>query len=1274
MRREVKGSCASRGQASPAGAPGREGPRRGPARGLFRSLPKVPAGLLTLILILALLPPSLAAAPRVQNPVLVQADKDLAARRLDPAIAAYRELLDSGTDASTRVAATLGLGQALIYRAETLSKAKNDSGASTVYDEDIALLEPLLESTRDPKTKDRIDKLLSQAYMANADANIRLKNYDKALLSLQSFSAKYPERFDQANGKVKSIFSIREQYTRLASEIRDRALSSNGGDTAIPGMIEKLRNLDPYANKDILTVLLEVQTKVRDLALLKETMTAARGRIDAGDYAGALDAYLRGFDPSSTLPALFWREFADAGYDIVEKRDAATGQVVIVDAEGKARLVVLDASGRAFKTDAEGRPVKGPNGFLPLLDGAGNPLFVPLRDFGGQRQVDGPMNIVAAVEALMVRATALARGLGGSAGKGAIFTQAFNALDAAYAAGDPAGIVEALAPAQAAFADLDADRLALARVDADLGALFSALPALHPDGRSHSQLDYSYAVYAGFFLRGRQWVGDYATRDPRTDPLWRPESERGKAEGLAGTYFTLQSSAIEKAQATLQPLLDGLWANSLAAWERGSWGEAKASFDRINALIPPIKSTLEFFRKLAAGGTSAGPMPEDLNRLASKDADLAFLDEYDSLASSSSRLATARQALASLRARTGAEVTALAAGDPPGAAHDGALAAVASLRTDLQAQARAIAAEAGLEAGFSRLSARSTASFASSKRPSEGPGRELEAWRARVAASVAEARSSEVVLVALGTSLEVERLESELAARSASVAAATALTAGSPSPIAARKGLVDPYPSKSSVVLAEEEAKVNLLTGSARDLGTRLQAEADWIRNDPAITPLAARDQTVARAGAELQTRRAAALAEALAKKKTGAQAMDAANKSFTQAETLLATANAELPSLVRRPAARAALEDATTAREAGYSRFLDAMAADFDPPTWEATLARYNAIGRGVNGARDQYARLEVDRLLADAQHSYDLANFDASYDSLSKANTLWKERYPAQTYPPLAYWLKLVSDARDAGNTRVIRQNDPLYREMTQYLSLARISYDNGVASQRAGRMPEAKKLFAEASSYIANVTRTFPLNADAGFLSLQILKATSEADFRSSLPNRLTAISDLLKTDPAQAYARIADLARIEPNDDRVARLLVRAEVATGRRKAEPTSAEKARSAVLTDQARQLMKTGRQADLNLAAQRLDEALALDRNNRDAQTLSLNIQTLRGGGPEKTLSVEDSRRLADARLYFSQGQYNQSRDTLNALLASEATKTRDVLLLDAQLNQLNY
>ncbi|MEI6387326.1 MAG: hypothetical protein WCQ50_11865, partial [Spirochaetota bacterium] len=479
---------------------------------------------------------------------------------------------------------------------------------------------------------------------------------------------------------------------------------------------------------------------------------------------------------------------------------------------------------------------------------------------------------------------------------------------------------------------------------------------------------------------------------------------------------------------------------------------------------------------------------------------------------------------------------------------------------------------------------------------------------------------------------------------------------------------------QAATMLAGEELRVAALAQSNKDVGGRIGQEAAWIRSEVSVADIAARNEALARSTAGIQARRTTLLADAAARRKAAAIALAAALKSFTEAEATLSGSVSALANLARRQAARNALEEATNSREVGYSRFLDALGGDFDPQVWDEGVARYAAIGRAINEARDQYAKLEVDRLLADAQHSYNLANFDDAYNSLSKANTLWKERYPSLTYPPLDFWLSLVRMARDTGNSRIIRQNDPLYREMTQYLSLARLTYEKGITLQKSGKRTDAKQTFASALAIVANVTQTFPLNEDAGFLSLQILKATSEADFQSSLPNRIDDAAALLKTNPPAGYARIADLSHIEPKNTRLARLLVQAEIAIGKRRPEPTAAQKSQSLRLADQARQIIKTGRSVDLTRAEQLLAQAMELDPNDRDAQTVSLNIQTLKGGGPDKVLSLTDSQKLNEARLFFSQGQYNQARDTLNALLRSEGTKTRDVLLLDQQLNQLNY
>lgn len=1237
-------------------------------------------------------PPGLAAAPAVKNPVVVQAKKDLQAHKNDLVTAALEPLLATELTKTVKTDATIILGQAYLDKAAGMVRGANkerslsrdptdahmqnandlDGAASATFDKAIALLEPLLDTLAagDRSNRDTVDRLLSQAYMNNADANIRRKNFNQALISLQSFSAKYPERFDQANEKVKNIFVIREQYTKLATEIRDRALASNGSDPAIAAKIDKLRALDPYANKDILTVLLEVQSRVKNLGLLKSTMSSAFGKSAAGDLAGAVADYVAAFSPESELPALYWREFVDAGYDILDRRDADAGQIVVIGADGAVGTKFLDEAGKIIRTDANGKPMRGFFGWQYETEANGTARSLVLKDFGGQKQIESSKSIVTLMRSLMNEATARSSALEEPGGSGPAFEAAMAALGEAFSKGDPGLTAQALAVALEAFSRLDADRRSLVGTYTRLSEIFQALPKEHSDGRARSPLNFSYLTYAGFFLRGRQMVSDYATRDEQTDPLWRPEAERDLSEGIAGLAFYQLARGIEGVESRQTPAIEEAWKAAAAAWDEGLWAASKGEQDRAGGLVAAAQRIEALWGRLGDRAGDSGLGARETTLIAGKAANLSLLDFENGISPALSKLAELRDSLTVLTGK----VAEFETGEASGMLLADALRNISLFRGGIRSLEAALETEGTRSGKLKALADRTGAVLASLSQPADWPAAEHELWSSRLEASMSQARGDEVALVAFGFDLEVAALEKEYKERFDMIGKAAALMAGSPSPVPERQGRLDSFPSQAASILADEELRLSVLAQSTKGLGGRIRQEADWIRGDDSVAAIAARNEVLGKSTAEIQGQRSTLLATAAARKKAAATALAGARKSFTEAEATLAGSVSGLSTLARRQTARNALEEATNAREVGYSRFLDALGSDFDRQVWDEGVTRYAAIGRAINEARDQYAKLEVDRLLADAQHSYSLANFDDAYNSLSKANTLWKERYPSLTYPPLDFWLSLVRMARDTGNSRIIRQNDPLYREMTQYLSLARLTYEKGITLQKSGKRTDARQTFASALAIVANVTQTFPLNEDAGFLSLQILKATNEADFQSSLPNRIDDAAALLKKNPPAGYARIADLSHIEPNNSRLGRLLVQAEIAIGKRRPEPTASQKAQSLRLAEQARQLIKTGRAVDLTRAEQLLAQAMELDPNDRDAQTVSLNIQTLKGGGPEKVLGLTDSQNLNEARLYFSQGQYNQARDTLNALLKSEGTKTRDVLLLDQQLNQLNY
>ncbi|MEI6386413.1 MAG: hypothetical protein WCQ50_07250, partial [Spirochaetota bacterium] len=713
----------------------------------------------------------------MKNPIVVQAKKDLQARKNDLVIAAIEPLLATELTKTVKTEATVLLGQAFLDKAagmvrdaakeRSLSRDPTDThmqnandldgAASATFDKAIALLEPLLDSlaASDRNNRDTVDRLLSQAYMNNADANIRRKNFNQALISLQSFSAKYPERFDQANEKVKNIFVIREQYTKLATEIRDRALASNGSDPAIAAKIDKLRALDPYANKDILTVLLEVQSRVKNLGLLKSTMSSAFGKRAEGNLAGAMNDYVAAFSPESGLPALYWREFADSGYDILDRRDADAGQIVVIETDGRVSTKFLDETGKVIKTDANGKPMRGFFGWQYETETNGTPRTLVLKDFGGQKQIESSKSIVTLMRSLMTDAAARASALEEPGGSGPAFEAAMTALGEAFSKGDPGLTSAAFATALEAFSHLDADRKSLLGTYTRLSEIFQALPKEHSDGRARSPLNFSYLTYAGFFLRGRQMVNDYATRDEQTDPLWRPEAERDLPEGISGLTFNQMARGIEAVESRQTPAIEAAWQAAATAWDEGRWSAAKGEQDRAGALVAAARGIGLLWGKLGDRAMDSGLGPREVALIAGKAANQSLLDFEYGISPALSRLADLRDSLAILKGKVD-DFQTNAASDMVLA---DALKNIYMFRAGLRSLEAALDTEAARSGELKVMAERTRTLLASLSQPADRPAAEIELWNSRLAASVSQARSDEVAIVALGFGLEMAELE-----------------------------------------------------------------------------------------------------------------------------------------------------------------------------------------------------------------------------------------------------------------------------------------------------------------------------------------------------------------------------------------------------------------------------------------------------------------------------------------------------------------------------------
>jgi hypothetical protein len=551
------------------------------------------------------------------------------------------------------------------------------------------------------------------------------------------------------------------------------------------------------------------------------------------------------------------------------------------------------------------------------------------------------------------------------------------------------------------------------------------------------------------------------------------------------------------------------------------------------------------------------------------------------------------------------------------------------------------------------------------------------AYSGRLDRMAATALADEYSIAALRGKVESDYISRELALRTEEVAQAEALIEGSLSarPDRAKAGYKDPSPSKGSIALAAEADKLaSLASWTGSDLAS-MDKESEGLRTNEAF---AAARTAIAELGtktAELESRRAAALATALERKKSAAASLAKAREDFAAAGARLdATKDIIAKDKGTKSAAiKKGFEDSKAKLVSGLAGVLDSANQDFDDDSWDRAQKLYASLSADLAQTKKDYTVSETFRLLGEGQTYYDQALFDLAGESLTAAQDLWREENDSDQ-EQVKYWQNLVKQASDTNNKREIKQSDAMYYEIGSYLSEARSLYFKGDSFMKSGKKAEAAAAFDAARQNLSYVTRAFPLNAEAGLLTLQILKSTDADAYRKSLPRRIQEAVDLLDSDASSGYSRIADLYKMEPSYPGLKAALEKAEIKVGKRRAPPTKEELASAQAYVAQAENLLKSGRKDDASRAESDLNGALSYDPTNKRALALLRDLTTLQGKTSGPTLGLADQAVLDQATNDFAARAYNKARDDLAELLADPSKRTRDVLKLDNDLKTLGY
>jgi hypothetical protein len=838
------------------------------------------------------------------------------------------------------------------------------------------------------------------------------------------------------------------------------------------------------------------------------------------------------------------------------------------------------------------------------------------------------------------------------------------ALKTALESGGIDSITSAIPAAETALNRLETIRAELFSAAAHIASIYQTIPKA-----DHSPIEYQYLAVVDVLIRGRS--DDLSAER-------KPSAEHGLPEGLGGVLIAQWDALLDGIDAAAQTGLDAAYAEGESAYAAGGLAAARAAYDRAAALYAPASQVLGWRKKMPQSD-----FVPDLAGIRSSIAAAAAadsrLDHAAKTASAVSRLASHLESLRSVAAKSAAYAasynTVMAAAADQGAANQTAAelarAALEAYRTEIRALEDAIAAETRRESELSALA----------KAVSAGGDARAEtlqsAYGAKLAAAREEAVTAEYDTAAASFRIEGAFLEQEIVAREKAIAAAEALIEGASSTRPDRAGFKDPSPTTASTLLSAELPRVQTLSSWAGGSLARADREPPALRARSDFTAARTKIKEVVDRAAALAKRREVSFARAEERKKYARDALAEAKKNLDSAGSKLANAKnlikLDKGTGARSPAVRKEFADALSLVEEATTRVLASANADFIAAAWDEYQKRISETRSSIDLARNDFVVDETFRLLGEGQKYYEQAIFDLSAEALSGAQEIWYDEFKTEQ-EQVKYWQNLVRQASDTNNKREVRQGDALYYEISNYLSEARKNYLRGTDLKKSGDETGAAASFNTAKQNLAYVTRAFPLNAEAGLLTLQILKATDTEAYRLSLPRRVSEAVALLDTDPASGYSRIADLYKMEPNYPGLKAALEKAEIVVGRRLAPLSKEQLAQAASLVSQAEKLLASGRKDDQTEAEKRLNAALNIDKTNKKALALLREINILKGKEADIVLGIADRAVLDQATREYAARRYNQARDTLNKLLADPNKRSREVLRLDNELKVLGY
>jgi len=321
-------------------------------------------------------------------------------------------------------------------------------------------------------------------------------------------------------------------------------------------------------------------------------------------------------------------------------------------------------------------------------------------------------------------------------------------------------------------------------------------------------------------------------------------------------------------------------------------------------------------------------------------------------------------------------------------------------------------------------------------------------------------------------------------------------------------------------------------------------------------------------------------------------------------------------------------------------------------------------AFGSEIVRVENEIVVQDVRNLVTAGRSSFFAGNLEHAENLLVQAQNRWSVTNVAE-HPEVEHWLGMVRGALSINMGRVISPTAPLFAEMSQLLSNATRSYNEGVRLLNAGQRPEGIMVFGEALDQTREVRLMFPMNHSARMLELRIEQQTDMPAFNAAFQHRLNQAVEGTRGRDIEAFATLQDLAEINPQFPGIQNILLQAEIAMGFRPPPPNPADLARSAELAGTAAAHINSRDPIRMGVAEAQLEEALSLNPDNLQAQALLDELSVLLTGTGTFVLSSHAQIQYNAALQEFLRGNHLTANAIVQQLLQDPESQ-RSTLVQD--------